>query len=382
MKNKILLVSLIITFIFIAILAAYAQSEIIKFGTHTVGTGGYLQVSLAAEGIMEKFPDVTVRAVPAGTDVARAKMVQQGEAHTAALNSLAAWELQEAFSNYNSPDWGPQPVRYLWIPQHAGIGMAVRGNSDIYQASDLKGRKVAIMPPSPSCSILNEAYLAYAGLTWDDVESVVYPGPSEAYDAVIKKRIDATWFNVSGSQAFELASMPCGIRYLEVLPTDEEAIKRMKEIVPMVTARLATVGAGLSEEDPKWVMTQGYPIFLAWAHLDEDIAYEITKLLHQSYPEYAKKSKSLKDDWTIDITLSLFKQDVAPFHEGSVRYFKEIGVWNEELEQINEERIQHQEQLSKLWEVTMKEAEEKNIKGEDFENLWMKNRADAGFYAR
>jgi len=386
MRNKSVLFSLICVLMLGVIMVGFSESgeasEIIKFGTHTAGTGGYRQVALAAEGIMEKFEDIVVRCVPAGTDASRAKMVQQGEAHTAALNSLAAWTLQEALFNYNSPDWGPQPVRYLWIPQHAGDVMAVRGDSDIYQVSDLKGKRVAITPPSPSCSLLNEAQLAYGGLTWDDVEPTVYPGPAQAYDAVIKKRIDATFFNVSGSKAFELASMPCGIRYIEVPPTYEEGWERLRKIAPMVSPRMSPVGGGLSEQNPVWTMTLGYPTFLAWEHLDENIAYKITKVLHQSYSEYAQKNDSLKLDWTIDTTLTIFRNDIAPLHKGSIRYFNEIGMWNEELDKINEERIQHQEDLKNLWETTIKEAKENNITGEEFEKLWMKNRAAAGFYSR
>ena len=114
--------------------------------------------------------------------------------------------------------------------------------------------------------------------------------------------------------------------------------------------------------------------------MDEDTAYYITKYLHETYPIYAKKHKSLRLDWTIDKNLAVFDDDVVPFHKGSVRYFKEIGRWTPEREKKNEERIAHQAKLKQLWDETMKEAKQKGLKGKEFSKYWMGKRAKAGLW--
>mgnify|MGYP000754716170 CR=1 FL=1 len=266
MKNKIFLLSLVVLLVMGQMIGGFALAgevsseppKIVIFGTHTVGTGAHRLVSLAAEGIMEKF-GVKVRCVPAGADVARALMVRQGEAYTAALNSLAAWCLQEGLFEYSVPDWGPQSVRYLWIPQHVGATMAVRGDSEIYKMEDLKGKRVATFPGSPSCTLMNEALLAFGGLTWDDVTPVPYTGPAAAYDAVIKGRIDGTFFNVAGSKAYELASMPCGIRYIEVPSTNKEGWKRLRKVAPVMSPRQSTVCLLYTSPSPRDLSTSRMP---------------------------------------------------------------------------------------------------------------------------
>ena len=380
MRNRKILVFLVFVIFLGQALIINAAPEVIKFGTHTAGTGAHMLVSLAAEGIIEST-DILVRCIPSETEAGRARMAQTGEADTTAVNSLAAWCLQEGLFEFSYREWGPQPVRYLWIPQHVGAPMTVRGDSDIYKIEDLRGKRVAYFPGSPSCHLMNEALLAFGGLTWDDVKAVPQTGPAAAYDAVIKERIDATFFNLAGSKAYELESMPCGIRYLEVPPENKEGWKRLKEIAPVMSPRESCVGAGLSEDNCIYAMSQGYPTFLAWKHLDEEQAYYITKLLHESYPVYAEKNDSLRIDWTLEKTLYLFDNDVLPMHEGSVRYFKEIGVWSEEREQENQARIDYQEKLKILWDLTIKEADEKEIKDDDFPEFWMEKRREAGLWA-
>jgi len=362
-------------------LSAPKPPDIILFGTHTVGTGGHRLVAMVAETIIEKT-GIKVRSVPAGQDVARTLLIRSGEAYTAALNSLSGWCIQEGLFEYSAEDWGPQPIRYAWLPQHVGAALTVRGNSDIYKPEDLKGKKVATFPGSPSPNLMNEGFLAFAGLTWKDVTPVVLSGPRAGYDAVIKGRADASFFNVAGGKAHELASSPAGIRYIDLPPENKEGWKRLREVAPVLSPRQSTVGAALSPEKPAWTESQGYPNFIAYANLDDNIAYYITKYLNELYPDYSTKHKSLKNDWTLDKCLELFKSDVVPMHEGSVQYFKEIGRWTDEYEKLNQERIAHQAQLKQLWAETLAQAHKKGIKDKELTKLWMKKRADAGFWSK
>ena len=382
MKKKVFLLALMFMFLTGLMMSGSASAkrpDIIYFASHTAGAGGYTLLGLVGEGIIEK-EKIKVRLVPAGSDVARTLMAFKGQAFTAALNSISGWQVQEGLEDFSTPEWGPTPVRYLWEPEHVGAGLVVRGDSSVKKISDLKGKKVAIMPGSPSPQLMNEAFLAFGGLTWKDVETVPFPSPVAAYTGVIKQRIETTFFNIAGSQAYELASMPCGIRYLEMPPDDKAGWKRLKEVCPAMSPKKSTVGADITEQKPRWVSTQGYPNFLTWAKLDEDIAYYVTKYIHETYPIYSKKHKSLRLDWTIDKCLAVFDDDVVPFHKGSVRYFKEIGRWSAEREKKNEERIAHQAKLKKLWDETMKEGKQKGLKGKEFSKYWMEKRAKAGFW--
>ena len=382
MEKKILVLALMVMFLVgltITGPVAAKPPEVIYFASHTAGAGGYTLLGLVAEAIIAK-EKIKVRLVPAGSDVARTLMAYKGQAFTAALNSISGWQVQEGLEDFSTPEWGPTPVRYLWEPQHVGAAMVVRGDSPIKTLPELKGKKVATIPGSPSPQLMNEAFLAFGGLTWKDVEKVPFPSPVAAYDGVIKQRIDSTFFNIVSSQAYELASLPGGIRYLQLPESDKEGWKRLKMVCPPMSPKLATVGADITEKNPEWVSTQGYPNFLTWAKLDEDIAYYITKYLNETYPIYSKSNKSLKLDWTLEKCLSVWDNDVVPFHRGSIRYLKEIGKWTPEREKMNEARIAHQAKLKELWDETMKEAKQKGLKGKEFSAFWVQKRAEAGFW--
>ena len=386
MRSKVFLISLILFLMVGSVMLGFSEPakaavDMIKIATHTVGSGNYQLAAYAAEGIMEKT-GISVRCIPAGVESARIMMVRDGTAHAAILDSTSSWCLQDGLYDFASQDWGPQPVRYLWAALHIGIDWAVRGDSDIYKISDLKGKRVGTFPGSPSQQSAVEGLLAFGGLTLDDVITVDQPDAVAAYNAVIQGKLDSNFFNLASSQSYELASMPCGIRYIELPPTDTEGWKRLIEVQPIAIPRLSTVGGGVSEQHPIWTYSKGGPVYLSYANLDEDIAYQITKSLYESYPVYAKKNDSLKLDWTIENVLMIFDNDNIPIHKGAIRYLKEIGKWSEERENMNQKKIEYQEKLRDLWEATVKEAKEKGIAGEEFKKLWMEKRAAAGLWSR
>ena len=170
--------------------------------------------------------------------------------------------MQEGFSEYSDLDWGPQPVRYLWLPAHPGTPFGVRGDSGINTFADLKGRTVAIFPGSPGATNTQQAILAFGGLTWDDVVPKEYPHPGAAYGAVITGKLDTTFFNVSSSKSYEAAALPCGWHYLNMPATDTKGWARLKALSPTHSGRVSTIGGGLSAENPIETLTQAYPCLI------------------------------------------------------------------------------------------------------------------------
>ena len=61
---------------------------------------------------------------------------------------------------------------------------------------------------------------------------------------------------------------------------------------------------------------------------------------------------------------------IVPYHDGAVRYFKEIGVWNEEHERHNFSLIKRQEVLGVAWDEFIKN----DIADESFYDEWMRAR--------
>ena len=65
---------------------------------------------------------------------------------------------------------------------------------------------------------------------------------------------------------------------------------------------------------------------------------------------------------------------VVPYHEGAVRYFREIGVWNDKLEAHNQALIRRQQVLTQAWQATIKAHPRDDAA---LERAWMKARVAA-----
>ena len=65
---------------------------------------------------------------------------------------------------------------------------------------------------------------------------------------------------------------------------------------------------------------------------------------------------------------------VVPFHEGAVRYFEEIGAWDEEKQAHNDRLIERQQVLQQAWQEFTAQTD---AQGEEFQQQWMEARAEA-----
>ena len=63
---------------------------------------------------------------------------------------------------------------------------------------------------------------------------------------------------------------------------------------------------------------------------------------------------------------------MVPFHKGAIRYFKQIGVWNDEHELHNARLLERQQVLASAWQAM--ESLEITDK-QEFQTTWMKLRA-------
>jgi TRAP transporter TAXI family solute receptor len=357
----------------------FAADELPKMMTWTsydVGSSGYMMVGHVSTTLFEKH-GIKIRVIPAGTDIPRVYPVRLKDAEVA-FHGLGSYFMQEGVEDYRTMEWGPQPVRALYFSQHPGLALGIRGDSDIKTFKDLKGKRIAAFPTGV-LTLISEQHLNFAGLTWDDVQKVQCPGYTAAIRMVMEGKVDATHINPTASLAYEMEAMPYGIRFIDLPPDYKEGWDRVKKRNAAYGYFKATIGAGVSEEKPLNTISYSYPIALAYDFLPEEKAYIITKLLHEAYPEYSKRHKSLAAYWSPEGNLRLFDDYPLPMHKGAIRYLKEIGNWTPEREAKNQERLTHQANLKKLWDATLDEALAKKMKSRNFPEFWLKKRAEAGF---
>ena len=207
------------------------------------------------------------------------------------------------------------------------VGLLVPDKTDIKTVKDLKGKRMPVdYGAFYSATLTIRALIANAGLTVNDLKGLTVTTYVAGVRTLIEGRSDLTMGSVGSGITKELKTAR-GARYLD-LDTSPEAVARMQKVHPGYYPIKAKPGlAGLAKE----TMLMGKDITLiCGGHLPDDVTYHITKALWENYKELAPVHPRLKF-WTPNRFASA--RAVVPYHPGSIKWYKEKGVWTQELDE-------------------------------------------------
>jgi uncharacterized protein len=336
------------------------------WSVYDVGSGGYAEMSAIANTLTSKYGS-QIRMLPSASGVGRMIPLRDKTASIGKLGDEIQFSF-EAIEEFSQQDWGPQDVRAIWAPI-SQFGFAVRADSDIKTIADLKGKKVPKVTGNASVNIKNEAILAFGGLTWDDVDVVDITSYGGQGDALIQGQIDAAGINPTASAMFE-ADSKGGIRWLEMDPNDAEGWKRVEETAPWLFPYTLDNGAGMKEATD--VMGHGYLVG-GYADLDADLVYELVKAMHENFNDFKDAMPNLAL-YAIDQVLT--DPRGVPFHEGTIKFFKENNLWDDEKQAKNDALVERYGKLKAAWDQVTEEAKKEGISKEDFPAYWLEKKAE------
>lgn len=332
------------------------------------GSAGYNQ-SVAIGAALQEAAGVNLRVLPGKNDVARTEPLRQGKVDFSATGVGGSFMAQEGVFVFGKENWGPQRVRVLMANNGGAVGLAVgvAGDIGVKEYSDLKGKRVAWVKGAPALNVNVTAYLAYAGLTWDDVEKVEFGGFGDSWKGLINGQVDAAFASTNSGRVYEAEAGPRGLLWPPIDPANAEGIARMREIAPFFATMNATVGATIDGTDGTPTAGYAYPVLVAMDTQDADLVYNMTKAMVELYDGYKGNAPGI-NGWALE------KQDfawVAPYHDGAIKYFSEIGAWNDEAQAHNDNLIARQDALGAAW------AELKAEGPADWDSAWAEKRKAA-----
>ena len=342
---------------------------------YNLGTTGYNQ-AVAIGGMLRNRYNVTLRVIPGQNDVSRLLPLKTGRVEFTA-NGVATYFAQEGMFQFAAQEWGPQPLRLLMTSNGlSNQGIAVAADTGVTTFAGLRGRRVPYVRGAPALNVSMEAYLACGGLTWDDVVRVDFPGYEAKWTGLINGDIDVAFGTTVSGPPYRLEASPRGIHWLPAPHDDAGCWQRMLAIGPYFTKHLATRGAAISEDNPHEAGTYPYPLLTTLATQDSDLAYSLTRAIHENYDDF-KDSDPGAIGWALE---SQVFQWVVPYHEGAVNYWREIGVWTDEIEAHNQSLISRQEVLATAWtEMTARGIDNRDAFAEAWQSLRAQHLEEAGF---
>jgi TRAP transporter TAXI family solute receptor len=328
--------------------AAADMPSTVAVTTYDTTAAGFAQM-VAVGGVMQDKLGVNLRPIPGSNDISRQAPLKQGVAQFSSTGFGVFYSQEGLFQFADREQWGPQDVRLVMINvSDGGIGFAIDPALGIDHPSDLAGVRVARIVGSPALNLLVEAYLTFGGLTWDDVEVVDFPGFGAWLDGYVAGQVDAGIAVTDSGTSGKLAASSRGVTYVTFPPEDTEGWQRLENFAPWFVPKRVTSGNEVPEEGLDFAVYH-YPMLVSTADVDADTVYGFTKAMVEFFPEYRDAAPGAYG-WALD------RQDfsyVMPYHEGAIRYFKEIGEWTEADTANNEALLRRQAVLRDAWREVM-----------------------------
>ena len=168
--------------------------------------------------------------------------------------------------------------------------------------------------------------LRVTGYTYNDVKASFTNSYTDSVEQMKDNRMHvfALGTGIPASSIMDLASA----RDIKLVPVDDKTMAEMTKQNPGYIKRV--IKAGTYPKQDKDVPVIGYSTHIVAAcDLPEDMIYRITKAMAENVDDMAAVVKPIAGltpkDMAIDIGV--------PFHKGATKYYKEKGVWRDDLKE-------------------------------------------------
>jgi TRAP transporter TAXI family solute receptor len=345
------------------------QISVTAYGT---ASSGYAQLLAIGNVLKDKY-GTDIRIIPGKNDISRMIPLKKQIADYCAC-SVAAYFAQEGAAIFAVPDWGPQRLFNIFNNGRGdnGLSFLIAKDTGIKTWADIKGKRVGTVVASPAIEYNTTGMLAFAGLSWSDVERVEFPGFKQMVSGIVSGQVDVVFGNTTGGYTEQLAASPRGITWLSYPHDDDAAWKRFTDVAPYFNKRMISEGTALDQNVTGKVPYEGagfpYPIYVAYGTKTDDEVYALTKAILGNYDSY-KNAAPAASGYQLDRQVLTW---VLPYHPGSIRYFTEMGIWSDEAEAHNNMLLKRQDVLAEAWQA----FNAGSVSEDKFKVEWMKVRAE------
>lgn len=303
---------------------------VLNLATHPLGSK-YNALGSGLGAVLSAHLSTEFKVMPTAGPVVWLPMIKTGEVDLGVANN---WDTKMGWlakGPYEKVMGGKgAPIRLLCNGSPNINGVIAAADSGIMKGADIKGKRyVGIFKGSAAITAQAMAALANFGLSPEDVKMISVPGVSHGVKALIEGRADVCGSAVIGMGAIVELDAKRGARFLS-FDDSPEAAKRYAEIFPAVPIKVEPGPKKIGIKGPTIMMK--YDTYLVGAErLSDQTAYEIVKTLWDYDKELWPINVALKT-WTTDLFVT--KNATIPYHPGAIKFYKEKGVWNTDMDKV------------------------------------------------
>lgn len=293
----------------------------ITIGTNPSGTIAHVVGSGLAKTLQDQM-GIRAAVEPHGGTSSYLPLLETGELTLGVFIGVDLGLATKGEAPYSEPVKNIRPIARL---MRLDYGFVARGDSGLETVADLEGKDVVVgIKSNIVLEKVNEAILASAGLSRDDVSASEAGGLGQGLAAVIEGRADASAIALGIPALREAhASTPGGVRVL-AMPEDatSDAVSQTAPGAIVTVSEPSKNNVGV--EAPINVI--GLELFLnAGPTVDDEAAYQIAKTIYENWEQLQTDIPPLKRFPKEDLALASSPVD---YHPGAAKFYAEAGLSN------------------------------------------------------
>jgi len=286
----------------------------------TGGTGGvYYPLGGGLAALISKhLPGVETTAEVTTASVDNMKLLNADRVALAFTQSDIALDAYQGRMKGSTEKVGVRAISALYSNY---MHIVALDGSGIRTINDLKGKRVSTGAPGSGTEVKGLRVLEAYGINAKDLKGQDRLGVSESAAAMKDRRIDAFIWDggLPTAAILDLGATP-GIK-IHLIGHGDGVAKMVSKYGPVYfvgTIPKETYG-GMETDVQVAALTN---LLTAHERMDENLVYQITKLLHERTADLAAVHQAAKE---ISLKSAVVGSPV-PFHPGALRYYKEKGV--------------------------------------------------------
>jgi len=299
--------------------------SLIYIGSRT-GSGAYA-AGVGISAMISKYTGVKTVPEPGGA-AKNAILLHKKEVHLGNVQSDTCYEAVRGLESFK--EFGKMNIRLMFTPSlSTPCAFTVRRDSGITLVTDLKGKKVmAINPASPAFTRSADMTLEAVGMGRKDITALQFTDFAEASQALQGGRISGfihpyPAIGIAPALQEFNASVPAR---LIAAPWDK--LEPLLPKYPYFSKAVLTAKDHGEITNDKDLITIGFKdLVVSRTDIPDDLVFEVMKAIFDHLNEIYAYHPVIKS-WT-DNPLS---SPIVPFHPGAIKYYKEKGLWTNELE--------------------------------------------------
>lgn len=283
-------------------------------GTATPGGGFTLYGGELAKIVNESNSGLLIEPRNTRGSLENIPLLESGELDIALVSGEPAYE---ALSGVN----GPAADLRIILAMYSTPGMfAVRGDSPYQTIADLEGQPIAFGTRSSGLPILAHYVLDGMGLNREEDFEVIFVDRASDGPVMLREgSVEAIWGGGSGWPSF-VTVIEEGGRF--IFPSDEDIEKILNKHSYLRDLTLAPNSYPGQTEAMRSVGSWSF--LLARPTLDEEVAYRLTRALHQNEMAFAELLPQASESTAVNTATAAYQPELL--HPGTRRYLQEIGL--------------------------------------------------------